>query len=294
MPETLTWVEADGTSTVMNNTNGCKPLREVKGRFAAPHRITEDQIPLVAGTRLRAIVPDARTLTLPVLFQSTTDTALRASFRLWLQRFDPARGVGRLQCTGPGGDTREHFFYVTDGLDIDEAQGLTAGGIIKTAMTLHGPWPYWQDTSDTAITWSGGAPTTFFPIFPVRLSNSTVFSNQVVVVGSDQGTETWPVWVINGPGSNVSLRNVTTNRSLNWGGVLGPGESVTIDTRPAELAPITNKSVIKNDGSNVFGNLTSFDLWPLLPGTQSVQVEMDSSTSSSSVSMRWRSQYLGA
>lgn len=294
MPETLTWVEADGTSTTMNSTTGCRPLRELKGRFASSHRVLEDQIPLLPGTRVRSVVPDARTLTLPVMIANTTESLARATLRLWVERMEPARGAGKLQVTGPGGDTREHIFYVIDGLDIDEAQGLSAGGIYKTALTLHGAWPYWQDTSDTTQSFTGSTPTTFFPIFPVRLSSSAIFGNVVVVVQSDKGLDTWPVWTITGPGGNVALKNVSTGRSLFWAGTLGNGETLTIDTRPPELAPLTNKSVVRNDGTNAFGDLTSFDLWPLFSGSNSVQVEMDGSTGASQVNLRWRNQYQSA
>lgn len=144
--------------------------------------------------------------------------------------------------------------------------------------------PWWQDVGDITADFRTGAPATFFPFFPLRLSSSEVFADAQVV--NDGDVEAWPVWVITGPGSGVVLRNLTTGTMLSVAVNLAAGESLTVDTRPG------HKTVTANDGSNAFNLVgATSSLWSLLVGTNSIRIELGAATSSSVVSLRYKRRW---
>lgn len=143
--------------------------------------------------------------------------------------------------------------------------------------------PWWYDASDSSEDFATGTLATFFPIFPLRLSSSEVFA--VATVDNDGDTDAWPVWTITGPGSAIVLRNLTSGLLLSIAATLDVGETVTVDTRRGA------KTIVKNDGTNLFSSSTG-DLWPLVEGSNSVQIEMGSATSSSLVNVRWRRRWM--
>jgi hypothetical protein len=72
---------------------------------------------------------------------------------------------------------------------------------------------------------------------------------------------------------------------------LGVGQTLTIDTRPAELSE-TPKRVLRDDGTSEFGDLSSWDMWPLIPGSNTIDVLMSGSAVGSQVVCSYRPSYL--
>jgi len=78
-----------------------------------------------------------------------------------------------------------------------------------------------------------------------------------------------------------------TGKTLNLDVTLTAGETVTIDTTPG------TRSVTKNDGTNLFGELSATSsLWALAKGSNAIQLEMSSATSSSSIAYSYERRWL--
>lgn len=286
MSETLTWIDADGNSYDLSGQTDREWLLGTQGRFMPPFRFVENEVPLQPGARLRTVKTLPREVDIPLLFKAASETALRTLVRDYLHRFNPGRGDGKLRVTAPGGDQRELNCRYAGGMQLVEA-GEKFGFRQRMVLTFRAFDPYWYATSDTTDTYTTGTPATFFPFFPLRLTSSTIFASPTINNTGD--VECWPVWTITGPGSSIALRNLTTDKLISLSTTLAAGETITIDTRPGK------KTVTKNDGTNLYGDLSSdSELWPLERGNNSVQIEMSSATSASQVVISYRLRYLGA
>jgi phage-related protein len=280
--EVTVWVDAEGSML---------PLAvewRASGRFAPPTEREEEAVPGQPGARLRTVRHGVRDFSLALWITGTDEADLRTQMRALTYSMDGVRGDGRIRVTAPGGDQREIACRVTAGLEMTEVLGDTSGPTAQRAVvTFRAVDPYWQDTTDTASgPWAqGGTAAGFFPFFPLRLTSSEVLATAIVDNLGD--VDAWPVWTIAGPGSTITLRNQSTGKVLTLDTTLLGGESVVIDTRPGY------KTVTKNDGSNLYGSLSSASsLWSLQRGANSIQIEIGGATSATSVSVLRRHKYL--
>lgn len=164
--------------------------------------------------------------------------------------------------------------------DFDQYQRT---GLAVVEMFASDRW--WYDASDTALSFAlGSSPATFFPLFPLRLSSSQVLASTTVNNGGD--TVAWPVWTVTGPGSGLTIRNLTTGQQLTVAAALTAGEVLTVDTRPGA------KSVIKGTATNLFGSLTG-SLFPLAKGSNTIEISLVGATAASSVGLRYRRRWGG-
>jgi Phage tail protein len=282
MAETITWLDADGASTLL------EVEWATEDRFAPPVLFDEEVVPEQPGARVRAVRHGVRTFVLPLWITAASEAGLRSTLRSLVAAMDPLRGPGRIRVSAPGGDQREITCFYQDGLNLKEVLGQNSGPLMQRAPVIfRAPDPYFYDISDTlSPDYTIGTPATFFPILPLRLTNSDVFADLTVVNSGD--VQAWPVWTLIGPGSAITLRNLTTGKVLTLSVTLGAGESVTIDTRPGA------KTVTKNDGSNLFGHLGTSALWPLARGTNQIRMEMAGATTASLLRFARRHAYLTA
>ena len=283
MSETFVWLDADSNSTTL------KVERQTQGRFAPPTRFVTDTSPTQPGSLVRSTRHESRRLVVPIVVQGATSSELRTNIRNLNYALDPVRGSGQLKVTGPDGTTRIVNAYLEDGMGLEESLNSTVGRTWQRAsLQFFCEEPYWLDEVTTSSSVAYNTTTaTFFPFFPLRLSSSTVFG--ATTIDNDGDVQTWPRWTITGPGSAIYLKNLTSGKTLYLNTTLTAGEIVTIDTTPGV------RSVTKNDGTNLFQYLsTTSSLWPLLRGSNSIQLEMSSATTNSAIAYSYERRWLSA
>jgi hypothetical protein len=104
---------------------------------------------------------------------------------------------------------------------------------------------------------------------------------------NDGDVEVWPVIQIAGPGSAITLRNLTTGKFMQFTSLaLTAGEAVTIDTR--------DKTVLKSDNTSVYSDLSATSsMWSLPVGTNAIRLEMGNAIAgSSSMQISYRRKFL--
>lgn len=281
MTESIFWVDPDDGVTELD----CE--WDASGRFAPQPVFEADGVPGQSGKRLRFVRHDVHDFALKFWLYEASEELLRTTLRNTVYKMDPTRGVGRLRVVAPGGDSREIFCHVSAGLGISEVLGEDSAFYAqRISATFLAHDPYWYSVGDTAIVYTGDAEvSTFFPFFPLRLSASSVFVNDSSI--SNPGDlEAWPVWTIEGPGSNIVISNLTTSQSLTLNTAVTSGQSVTIDTRPGA------KTVLNDDGTSLFPLMTATStLFPLARGDNHVQVAMDSTSTTSAIRLAFRPRY---
>lgn len=285
--DVISWVDADGTVTQLNDAADTEVGWEVQGRGMPPIRIRSDEVAEQDGSRLRLVRYGTREVSIPLDVFTASPSALRTAVRTLERLFDPKRGDGSLRVLSPDGSTRDLVCRYVGGLELQEAyEG--AFGVQRTVLVFRAFDPLWRDASTTSVTFAPDTATAFFPILPLRLSSSEVYSDASIDNSGD--AEAWPMWTITGPGDSPVLRNLTTDEVIDLTGLtLGAGESVVIDTAPGA------KTVRSGTGSNLFSSLSSTStLWSLAQGINSVRVELSGVTAATSVVLSYRRRWLGA
>lgn len=288
MVEAIVWIDPDGASTTLHTSANYFVGWNVSGRGSPGVTYDEEAVPEQPGLRLLSVLHNVREFSLPVWVQGSSESDLRVKLRALASSMNPVRGDGTIRITTPVGDQREILCRVSSGLEwaekIGETSNLTAQ-MLPLVFRAHSP--YWQDASDTAVSWmQGAAPGGWFPFdgFP-SLSSSEIFADAAVVNSGD--VDTWPVWTITGPTSTVVLRNVTTGKQMTLVYGIPPGEVVTIDTRPGR------KTLRTLSGQNLWPLLSGTSaLWPLSPGSNTVRVEAGTTSTATQVQLVRRHQYL--
>jgi phage-related protein len=281
--ETISWIDATGIEHILTEQEDIDILIGPKGRFMPSIEISEEEVPFEHGSRPRNVKVKAREVDLPVEIYGITPLEIRQKLRKLTRIFNPLQGDGKLQSVGFDGTRRELVCRYIGGLEIEEQGRLQQ----KFVLVLKAFDPFWYDTITQVKTFTPGQPATFFPVFPMRLTSSSVFADDTV--DNDGDVETPPEWIITGPGENITLRNLTTGEILHLENLsLQAGESVTINTKRK------NKSVKKNDGTNLFHTLSDdSSLWSFREGQNNIRIEMSNSTSQSSVQLSYRNRYWG-
>lgn len=279
--EITEWVDAYGAVTALDVD------WEATGRFMPEVNFDEDEIPGYDGSRLRRTRFKPRTFTLKIVVTAASEPLLRTALRSLTSAMNPKTGMGYIRVTSPLGDARQIACKVAGGLGLEEKEGLSGPQMQMALVTFHAFDPFWTDTSDTSTLFDIDTPPSFFPIFPLRLTASEIAVD--ITVDNDGDDEMWPVWTINGPGSGIALRNLTTGKSLVFTTMsLGAGESIVIDTRPDE------KTAVRQDGTNAFPDLdVTSSMWSLQVGSNSVRLEMTGAVAGvSSLQLSYRKRYL--
>jgi len=273
--ETITWIDADGAALPLFD------IRGIKGRMMPPIALSTFTVPLQAGTALRQIRHDARQVVVPILLERSSKIEFRVAIRTYALAFDPTRGVGILRVVAVDGAQRDLACRYVDGFGLEENWPAAA----LASLLFRADDPYWYDTIETQIDYTTASGSSFFPIFPLRLAASEVFTDAVIL--NDGHVATFPVWELSGPGAALVLRNFTTGKLLNLDVSFDAGETVTIDTRPGHSA------VVDGGGNNLFPDLSDeSSLWPLVRGSNVVRAEMAGASPASRISVRFKRRWL--
>jgi phage-related protein len=283
--EVISWIDGNGTEHILTNQEDISITIGPSGRFMPPIETSEENVPFQHGSRPRNTRIKAREMDFPVEINGRTQMDIRNKLRNLLRIFNPLKGDGKIISVSPDGSQREISCRYQGGLEIQESGQIWE----KFVLVLKAFDPFWYETSTKVQTFTTGQPATFFPFFPLRLSSSSVFADTTIDNTGD--VETWPEWIITGPGENIVLRNLSTGEVTHLDhidAVLGVGESIIINTNPF------SKTITKNDGTNLFYTMTDeSSLWALQEGQNSIRLELANATTDSSIQLTYRNRYWG-
>lgn len=288
MAEQIVWTSPDGTSVVLTDeaagyramANGTTGLRSVT------YELTSSRYAHMDGATVDAIRTEANQPTLGLLLRADDEVDFRARTRQLVRAMRPKAGLGTISVSNETGETRSLGCYCVGGLEGDEATDATLPGAWwKVLLRFFAPDPWWYGPEQT-LEVGLGEPVTFFPIFPLRLSSSTVQGEFTVdLSGSD--APSFPLWTVTGPGTALVLRNETTGREITVDTTLSAGQTLLIDTRPGFQS-------VRSGGVNLMGSVGSDPaLWPLVDGVNEISVQLTGATGDSRISAQYVPQFAG-
>lgn len=286
----LSWVDALGTEWPLNGETDYFAEIGALGLTGMPPMLnTEARTPLTDGAVLRYSLADVRVVDLPVIVKASSYSGLYSAARALAEALNPKNGTGVLRITMPDGTLRDLTAIYDSGFEHDLSADNSGGGFLQCVLVFRAQDPYWYDTQATVQTFAASPAPNFFPILPMVLGTSSVLSN--FSINNAGSVDAYPLWIIKGPGSGITLTNNTTGKSLaltaNGGLTLLSTDTLTIDTQA--------KTVTLQDGSSQYAHLTfASSLWTLARGFNSISVVMGGTSAGSSVQIQYKQRYLGA
>jgi hypothetical protein len=123
------------------------------------------------------------------------------------------------------------------------------------------------------------------PILPISIQGATDLGDVVV---TNSGTEdSWPTWIITGPGT-PTMTNNSTGKSWGLSSALSSGQVLTVVTLPG------SQSAVDDMGTNLWDKIAATspaDLFALIPGDNDLDVAMSGAGTGSQVELvmtrRW-------
>lgn len=200
-------------------------------------------------------------------------------------RRNMAPAFGTISIQRPDGTTRQIQAYTTSGLNTPEV------GIHNTlyTFTLQTPDPFWYNVDVNQLLFSISNATGILPLLPIRFASGSVIG--AVNVLNTGGESTYPVWTLTGPGT-PTLSNLTTGRTFALSSPVSAGHVVQIVTQPGRQSVVDT-----TNATNLWDSLvisSPRDLWPLVPGNNSVNISMVGSTLATTIGLSWRNRWLRA
>lgn len=284
---TATWTDPAGVVWPLTDTSpdlGWFTTTGPSGWHATSYEIVTDPVPR-GGENVRFIRAQPARIVWPIYVGG--DTHLQ-----WLERHRQIRkaflstlhtGIpGVLTVSRPDGAAREIACFYESGFEGQAGEGRLFS---KDAITLFAPDGYWRDPVPETITRSYVPGTDFFNPFPM-VSDSLVLGDTTVNNPGD--VTAWPEWTITGPMTAMSATNVTTGQQFTLTYPLMAGEQITITTlQPTVRGP---------SGQNLAGSLNwpNAYLWPLMPGDNSLILNVSGGLSGTVVQLDFHARYEGA
>jgi hypothetical protein len=279
------WAGANGVVTDLTAWSaGSYVLGDgITGQVAPTYDFATRQTAGVDGEQLDQVTPQAGALALPIDFVASDGAELRARLRALTHALRPRAGLGKLTAVADDGTARVLPCYYRKGLE----SGTYRVTRFRAVLEFWAPVPWWRG-NPVSVGYGLAAPTPFFPILPIVLSASTITGATTVDL-SDTDSPTYPVWTITGPGTQLTLSNSydqaqddgttrTVTQTLVLNSVIGDGQTVTIDSRPAQ------QTVTRSDGVNLFPYLGSDPaLFPLVDGINTVQAVLTNAGAASRI-----------
>ena len=293
----LTWTDPDGTVWDLSSPGLPQGViaTGISGIGGMPNALTV--LPLPTGAFIvQSQVPQPRTITLG-LYAENPDPADPSMAHLLYAAITKAFWTGRNSLPAPGylgimqpdGSQRLLECYVTSGLDQPD---ITDIPLWQTGWTLTiTAQPYWQDITGDQIgpivfappTAGAGVP----PMPPVLLSPANTLG--MTSISNTGDSDTWPLWQITGPGE-PALTNLTTGLEWTLDVSIPAGDVWTVVTDP-----VAGPSVTDQDGNSQWAALAAADpreLWPIVPGVNSLNVALTGSAAGSQVALWYTRRWL--
>lgn len=282
--ELMSWYDATATEWPLNgdaylflDNPGRKGFKGLP-----PYQAAVLDTPLVDGDVVRFVLANARGLEVHLLVKGSNATDYEAVRSALQSAMNPKLGDGRFRCTRADGTQREIFCRYDSGFEGDESWGAASAIHQEYLLKFMAHDPYFYDVLATTLTFSSAVPSNFFPIMPLKLSGASIGSGFSIFNGGD--VESYPVFTISGPGTNPTLTNTTTGKSIAATITLTAGQSLIIDTQA--------KTVKREDGSNQFSVLSfGSALWTLATGQNAITLSMSGTGAGSQIQVSYKQRY---
>ncbi|MER6809992.1 hypothetical protein ABT299_11995 [Spirillospora sp. NPDC000708] len=289
---TVTWESPLGQVTILSDwPSGYLVQPGARGLDMPTFKAYEDESPGIHGNRRRDTKANAREIMIPIaIYADDGRPAFLERKRRLLRDLSPLDGDGRgtLTLTEADGSSRSITAIYASGAEGAEDADSAGRRWITYGLTFMCESPFWLGPEFTRTFRGVGDDTPFFPSgVPWVVSDSQVLGTGVKITNPGD-VPAFPVWTISGP---ISAATFTHPAGGSW--------TLTRNLSAADVAVIDCRerieTAILNGTENLWPNIDEAAvLWPLLRGTNTVDLVVAGSTSATTVKVRLQPRYLSA
>ena len=278
------YIDADGGVTELNDFIHTWDVSGQKNFYNLPFALNAFESPLTPGESVTSVKTKAREVDYPMLITAANPKEFIEKMRSLAAALNPDKGAGVLRVSHATTYARELRCRYVRGL---EGNGNGKGWSPQTGLvvlTFRASDPFFYPVTWKTQTFTLSAPVNFFPFFPLRLTQDSIFSSTTVTNEGD--SIAYPVWTITGPCTSARLKNMTTGEEIEVTLTVSGGVTMEIDTRPGIKS-------VTSSGANYFYALSSTSvLWGLQRGANELQLELGNTDANTRVELKWKEPFL--
>jgi hypothetical protein len=290
-----TITDPDGTEWVLDGTNGYWEGQGRKGFDAPTYVHYRDESPAMPGAFWRGVRALPRELILPVIIRDGNRDLALSKRRAFTEALSPENGSGLcvIKVSHPDGSTRWIDARYVDGIDAGE-RGPGEYGIttMKYSLRFMADDPYFYG-AQVVMPWQMAASTrTELPI-PGSDDLFEVVSSPLlaggVTINNPGGIKAYPTWEFVGPFTQIIAENETLGQSFTITHTAASStDTLSLVTDPGD------SYLVDELGANQWTTLSAgYQLWPLAPGDNIVNVTMTGATTDSLARLSYYPLYSG-
>jgi hypothetical protein len=227
-----------------------------------------------ATLRGRRVLP--RNIDLPLMVQGADRDELKVLMRrLSLMLAGPCT----LSFVEEGGEAWSTEVVRVGGGTYDYGLDTTGERDLFTVVTMRAGDPFFTSNVTNTATIRKFTGRGLLPkLGNLRLTSEMAFGS--VVLDNTGTTGAYPVWTVEGPGSNFTAIS-PTGETLIWNGTIGVDDTLTFDFRKG--------TVVDQTGANRYAELAPAPrFWQIPPGLSSCTASMDDTTVDTAMTLEWR------
>ena len=230
----------------------------------------------IPGETVTNVRTEPRSLAVPIVIHGSTETDLDNAIGQLGGFLAATEGICRIIWTRASGAAREIAAYYQSGAETIRTVNLADHRHVEAQLVFRAMYPYWRGYGVN----DNNAGANFFDF---------TFGGTFVVTFNNPGdVETWPEWTFTAPLENIEISNLVTGRYFRITEILTGAQTVRIDTDPRNrgvyLDDVYRPDIL--DPSNA-------DLFPFVPGDNTVQLRAISPGDAGGWVVRWPSLFTG-
>jgi len=288
MASVIDWTDPAGDTTTFDEASGFRVLPGRKGFLSPSWSQSELDVAGEMGPQLQSILLKSRPISMQILLMGSTHAELLTKIDSLIRAMDPSRGDSVLGIERSDGLKLDLAVRLEGKLDFQNDEDWLGNPRAVFQILLRAQSPFYVNRTlytKTFVEEEGGG---WFPFPDLILWGADIFASDTVT-NPGNAKFSWPTWYINGPGTGITLYNLTTSKSFSFGTyTLGAGEQIVIDTTPGIKS-------VKLGLTNLYSELEDYpSLFPLLSGDNNIAITMSSVSDDTSVDLEYYPLYLNA
>ena len=279
----IKFVNKNGVEFPFNLSTPFHRAGEWVGRFMPPYEFVVSESPMVAGSRTDWVNVKSRPMEYDIVINEETPLKLRQRLREVASILNPMLGEGWIVVNTIDGKVRKIRARYESGFEVNENGDDSMYTSQRFLISFTSSRPYWLEDSEINYVFSLlSIPEGFFPILPLVLSESNIFSAKNVLVSGDDTAQ--PIWTITGSANYLVISNLTTGKGFSIPDLnLAPNAKVIIDT--------AEQTILNSDGDSLYP-LMEGNLFELVQGVNKIEVKLDNAIASTSVELSFGNRWL--
>jgi hypothetical protein len=286
--EKLLWIQPDGIPFDLSDGYRFKWLHH-EGFGINPMNLQQVRVPGQHGALWRGVIYQEKTVGIEILLRAPSLASLETRRADLFWALTPSRGIGRLQVSQSNGRTYFLDCVLAEELPLPSTDNIGLHHHRTNLRFVSTGLPFWQDGAEGIVAHypTTHIPEPFFPFsFPMKLGQSGIWKQLYADV---QGHVAAPAYIkLTGPAASPIFTNERTGERISIPSLVltTPGDVLEIQTNPLQRS-------VKVNGVRDWSKIRSAQFFQMLPGPNTITIDIGLADNRTGVEIRWPNYYLG-